>query len=88
MFYVLAPAPTTSERAITSSAAGAALRPELAEDAVDMVGYDGEDIDIVDDALLNTAPHNKIERQLLTGDVVGLALMSSAIIWSAMGAFG
>lgn len=46
------------------------------------------DIDFVDDALLNTAPHNAIEQQLLRGDVVGLALMSGAIIWSAMGAFG
>jgi hypothetical protein len=47
-----------------------------------------EDIDFVDDALLNTAPHNAIEHQLFRGDVVGLALMSGAIIWSAMGAFG
>lgn len=46
------------------------------------------DIDFVDDSLLNTAPHNKIEQQLLRGDVVGLALMSGAILWSAMGAFG
>lgn len=46
------------------------------------------DIDFVDDALLNTSPHNVIEKQLLRGDVVGLALMSGAIIWSAMGAFG
>lgn len=50
--------------------------------------YGGADIDIVDDSLLNTAPHNAIERQLLTGDMVGLALMSGAILWSAMGAFG
>lgn len=46
------------------------------------------DIDFVDDALLNTAPHNAIEQQLLRGDMVGLALMSGAILWSAMGAFG
>ena len=58
------------------------------EDGETVIRYDDQDIDIVDDALLNTAPHNSIERQLLTGDVVGLALMSSAIIWSAMGAFG
>lgn len=47
-----------------------------------------DDIDFVDDALLNTAPHNAIEQQLLRGDMVGLALMSGAILWSAMGAFG
>lgn len=50
--------------------------------------YSGEDIDTVDDALLNTSPHNVIEKQLLRGDVIGLALMSGAILWSAMGAFG
>ncbi len=50
--------------------------------------YSARDVDVVDDALLNTAPHNVIERQLLTGDMVGLALMSGAILWSAMGAFG
>lgn len=50
--------------------------------------YSGDDIDTVDDALLNTSPHNLIEKQLLRGDVVGLALMSGAILWSAMGAFG
>ena len=50
--------------------------------------YAEDDIDFVDDAFLNTAPHNKIEQQLLRGDVVGLALMSGAILWSAMGAFG
>lgn len=48
----------------------------------------GGDIDFVDDSLLNTAPHNAIEQQLLRGDVIGLALMSGAILWSAMGAFG
>lgn len=47
-----------------------------------------DDIDFVDDTLLNTAPHNAIEHQLLRGDMVGLALMSGAILWSAMGAFG
>ncbi|MFC3693491.1 hypothetical protein [Chenggangzhangella methanolivorans] len=47
-----------------------------------------EDVDFVDDTLLNPAPHNAIEHQLLRGDMVGLALMSSAILWSAMGAFG
>lgn len=46
------------------------------------------DIDFVDDALLNTSPHNVIEEQLLRGDMIGLALMSGAILWSAMGAFG
>jgi hypothetical protein len=50
--------------------------------------YGEADIDFVDDSLLNPAPHNAIEQQLLRGDVVGLALMSGAIIWSAMGAFG
>lgn len=50
--------------------------------------YASTDIDIVDDSLLNTAPHNAVERQLLNGDMIGLALMSGAIIWSAMGAFG
>ncbi|PZQ17818.1 MAG: hypothetical protein DI565_03520 [Ancylobacter novellus] len=48
----------------------------------------GRDIDFVDDSLLNTAPHNAIEQQLLRGDMIGLALMSGAILWSAMGAFG
>lgn len=50
--------------------------------------YSEDDIDTVDDALLNTSPHNVIEQQLLRGDVIGLALMSGAILWSAMGAFG
>ncbi|RXF75118.1 hypothetical protein [Hansschlegelia zhihuaiae] len=50
--------------------------------------YGEGDIDFVDDSLLNPAPHNAIEQQLLRGDVIGLALMSGAIIWSAMGAFG
>lgn len=50
--------------------------------------FGDEDVDTVDDSLLNTSPHNAIEQQLFRGDVVGLALMSGAILWSAMGAFG
>lgn len=61
---------------------------ETKSNDIDAVSFGESDIDFVDDALLNTAPHNAIEKQLLRGDVVGLALMSSAIIWSAMGAFG
>jgi hypothetical protein len=75
----------TGERPITLSPPPSAAAGEGGET---VIRYDDQDIDFVDDALLNTAPHNSIERQLLTGDVVGLALMSSAIIWSAMGAFG
>jgi hypothetical protein len=48
--------------------------------------YASDDVEFVDDAILNTAPRNPIERQLLTGDMIGLALVSGAIIWSAMGA--
>jgi len=70
----------------------AANLPVDETDAEDFIAGSAElgldDIDIVDDTLLNTSPHNAIERQLLRGDVVGLALMSGAIIWSAMGAFG
>lgn len=58
-----------------------------AESVRNEVDLDAE-IDFVDDTLLNTAPHNAIEQQLLRGDVIGLALMSGAILWSAMGAFG
>lgn len=50
--------------------------------------FGDDDVDTVDDALLNTSAHNAIEQQLFRGDVVGLALMSGAILWSAMGAFG
>ncbi|HVI29311.1 hypothetical protein [Hansschlegelia sp.] len=88
MFYVLENRPTAS----ASHAVVAANLPVNAADAEDFieagVEFGSDDIDIVDDALLNTSPHNAIERQLLRGDVVGLALMSGAIIWSAMGAFG
>ncbi|MGA0530918.1 hypothetical protein [Hansschlegelia sp. KR7-227] len=87
MFYVLDISKTTSSRDIV-------VDPKLVDD-FDAVGeskvlgdnYADEDIDLVDDSLLNTTPHNAIERQLLNGDMIGLALMSGAIIWSAMGAF-
>jgi hypothetical protein len=87
MFYVLDISKTTSSRDIV-------VDPKLVDD-FDAAGeskalgddYADEDIDLVDDSLLNTAPHNAIERQLLNGDMIGLALMSGAIIWSAMGAF-
>lgn len=87
MFYVYELPKETSDQAIM-----------VADSSVDVAGssgdfsqrakYDEADVDFVDDSLLNTAPHNAIEHQLLRGDVVGLALMSGAIIWSAMGAFG
>jgi hypothetical protein len=86
MFYVFERSNRFDENAITLSADADAdfLRTSAQNDAdVDLAD---EDIDFVDDSLLNTAPHNKIERQLLTGDMVGLAIMSGAIIWSAMGA--
>ncbi|GLK81059.1 hypothetical protein [Methylopila turkensis] len=83
MFYVLRSSDTNRDQNI-------ALDPALAAKVAgeEAIGFEAgaDDIDFVDDALLNTAPHNAIERQLLTGDVVGLALMSGAIIWSAMGA--
>ncbi|MFD1701808.1 hypothetical protein ACFSCV_02215 [Methylopila henanensis] len=83
MFYVLRLSDTNRDQSIALDLATAA---KVAGD--EGVGFEGgaDDIDFVDDTLLNTAPHNAIERQLLTGDVVGLALMSGAIIWSAMGA--
>jgi hypothetical protein len=61
---------------------------DIETNAISFEDFGASDIDIVDDSLLNTAPHNVIERQLLNGDVIGLALMSGAILWSAMGAFG
>ena len=85
MFYVLQSPRNNQDQAI-------ALRSgvrSLNQDAISLnesAEPDADDIDFVDDAILNIAPHNPIERQLLTGDVIGLALMSGAIIWTAMGA--
>lgn len=87
MFYVYELPRVNVDQAIT--VAGLQAENALASREVIAVNHgDDADIDFVDDALLNTSPHNVIEKQLLRGDVVGLALMSSAIIWSAMGAFG
>ncbi|GLK75685.1 hypothetical protein GCM10008171_09390 [Methylopila jiangsuensis] len=88
MFYVFPVQSADLDNAITVSvdprleATGASDGRLAAAESVDA----SEDVDFVDDALLNTAPHNAIERQLLTGDMVGLALMSGAILWTAMGA--
>lgn len=83
MFYVLQSSTRDNVGAI-------ALRSVNAVDDVDAPRRSSvdaaADIDFVDDAILNVSPHNPIERQLLTGDMVGLALMSSAILWTAMGA--
>lgn len=81
MFYVLQSSKKDLDQSIS-------LRSEVTDMRLDMyAGPDGDDdIDFVDDAILNIAPQNPIERQLLTGDMIGLALMSGAIIWSAMGA--
>ncbi|MDR4306430.1 hypothetical protein IHQ68_07345 [Chelatococcus sambhunathii] len=86
MFYVYDVSQDSTRPAITlgSLEESAAEQPAFAR-AED---FGDNDIDFVDDALLNTTPHNRIEQQLLRGDVVGLALMSGAILWSAMGAFG
>ncbi len=86
MFYVYDVSRDTEQPAITLGSLGDSAMP--APDTKRAEEFGDEDIDFVDDALLNTAPHNKIEQQLLRGDVVGLALMSGAILWSAMGAFG
>ncbi|MFC7052720.1 hypothetical protein ACFQI3_08480 [Hansschlegelia quercus] len=75
--------PNYSDGVMSSLAAS-----DIETNAISFENLGASDIDIVDDSLLNTAPHNAIERQLLNGDVIGLALMSSAILWSAMGAFG
>lgn len=86
MFYVLETAKTSSARPIdvgSRSVDTLSMTPARPDEIID---YAESDIDFVDDSMLNTAPHNPIERQLLTGDVIGLALMSGAIIWSAMGA--
>jgi hypothetical protein len=87
MFYVYELPRANVDQAITVAGrqAGEALS---SGEFVDVSDRAEGDIDFVDDALLNTSPHNVIEKQLLRGDVVGLALMSGAIIWSAMGAFG
>ncbi|MBB3972138.1 hypothetical protein [Hansschlegelia beijingensis] len=88
MFYVLE---NRASPADTAAVAAANLPVDFGaqQDFIEgQADLGSDDIDIVDDALLNTSPHNAIERQLLRGDVVGLALMSGAIIWSAMGAFG
>lgn len=87
MFYVYDSPRTNVDRPISI----APVSPEISGASGEFITgekYGDEDIDFVDDALLNTAPHNAIEQQLLRGDVIGLALMSGAIIWSAMGAFG
>ena len=86
MFYVFETSKNLNDRSIlvrgqSTEFSGASL---AAHDEIETQASD--DIDFVDDSLLNTAPHNPIERQLLTGDMIGLALMSGAIIWSAMGA--
>jgi hypothetical protein len=87
MFYVYELPKDSGDQAIRVTDI-VADEPVLSSPVSSQKHYDGDDIDFVDDALLNTAPHNVIEQQLLRGDVVGLALMSGAIIWSAMGAFG
>lgn len=86
MFYVLPSSPHDVGRRIEMSAQDDTFAGADRTGDDFLRDGDAEDIDFVDDALLNTAPHNPIERQLLTGDVVGLALMSGALIWSAMGA--
>ncbi|WP_020185146.1 hypothetical protein [Methylopila sp. 73B] len=86
MFYVLETRKTTNARPIdvgVRSVNTFSMTPARPDEVID---YAEADIDFVDDSMLNTAPHNPIERQLLTGDMIGLALMSGAIIWSAMGA--
>ncbi|WP_020178433.1 hypothetical protein [Methylopila sp. M107] len=87
MFYVLDLSTDTQRSGITVDPRTVEVFRDLPE-TVGTETYGESDIDFVDDALLNTAPHNRIEQQLLRGDVVGLALMSGAILWSAMGAFG
>jgi hypothetical protein len=80
--------PTTARPNYSEGVMSSFVDTDIETNALSFQDLGALDIDIVDDSLLNTAPHNVIERQLLTGDVVGLALMSSAILWSAMGAFG
>lgn len=88
MFYVLENRPSPADNAAVA-AANLPVDFRAQQDFIEgQADLGSDDIDVVDDALLNTSPHNAIERQLLRGDVVGLALMSGAIIWSAMGAFG
>lgn len=87
MFYVYELPRTNNGQAINVADFDNIESLSLGEDMA-KTDADERDIDFVDDALLNTAPHNVIEKQLLRGDVVGLALMSGAILWSAMGAFG
>lgn len=87
MFYVYDLPRGENDQAIALRAAPGQNYDHALNVQDEALAVDG-DIDFVDDALLNTAPHNVIEKQLLRGDVVGLALMSSAILWSAMGAFG
>lgn len=87
MFYVYDLPRTNNDQAITiaNQVSNSSFN---VDEIVTNARTDDGDIDFVDDALLNTAPHNVIEHQLLRGDMVGLALMSGAILWSAMGAFG
>jgi hypothetical protein len=86
MFYVLAAAKTKDVAAIEFGRRPVDSYSMTPARNGEIVDYAEADIDFVDDSMLNPAPHNPIERQLLTGDMVGLALMSGAIIWSAMGA--
>ena len=87
MFYVYELPRASADQAITVM--GSQVDSTFVSKSVGVVDeQDDVDIDFVDDALLNTSAHNVIEQQLFRGDVVGLALMSGAIIWSAMGAFG
>ena len=87
MFYVYELPRASADQAITVM--GPQVDSTFMSKSVGVVDeQDDVDIDFVDDALLNTSAHNVIEQQLFRGDVVGLALMSGAIIWSAMGAFG
>jgi len=87
MFYVYDISRTQADQAINIVGAGSNVETFSDDIMTNAIVSEG-DVDFVDDALLNTAPHNAIEQQLLRGDMVGLALMSGAILWSAMGAFG
>ncbi|HEY0292582.1 MAG TPA: hypothetical protein VGC51_09630 [Hansschlegelia sp.] len=88
MFHVIENAQAAASRSFVPGENFAGYLNDDFDSATPQEDYSATDIDLVDDSLLNTAPHNAIERQLLNGDMIGLALMSGAILWSAMGAFG
>ena len=66
----------------SSSAEIVVARDVASRDIADPASYD---IDLLDRSLLNTRPRHAVERQLLAGDLMGVAIMCCAVLWSVAG---